>query len=72
MVSVQKWTETPESFIAPTYFWVAAIKLSGLVIYFSEHILILKNFFKLFLNSENTEELYSLDLSHFDSSPLEN
>ena len=32
MVSVQKWTETPESFIAPTYFWVAAIKLSGLVI----------------------------------------
>ena len=32
MASVQKWTEAPESFIAPTYFGVEAIKLSGLVI----------------------------------------
>ena len=35
MVSVHFWTEAPESFIAPTYCGVEAIKLSGLVIIFN-------------------------------------
>ena len=32
MTSNKKWTEAPENFIAPTYFVVEAIELSGLII----------------------------------------
>ena len=56
MVSVHFWTEAPESFIAPTYCGVEAIKLSGLVIKYLKSEIGLYNFkvyeYRIHLNKE--------------------